>query len=104
MKYLISSILFIILACKNSLQNGIQDYPGPRHNDNETFVKWWNEFQTFVQEASSDLDLSIYENENVIWARTSFVQPQIMLHDRFLYDRESNKWTVEKYLNDLTER
>ena len=51
-----------------------------------------------------DLDLSIYENKNVAWARTSFVQPQIMLHDRFLYDRESNQWTVEKYLNDLTER
>ena len=55
MKYLISSILVITLACKNSLQNGIQDYPGPRHNDNETFVNWWNEFQTFVQEASADL-------------------------------------------------
>ena len=83
---------------------GLQDYYGPRHNDKETFTEWWNEFQNFIQEASADLDLSIYDNENVAWAKTSFVQPQIMLHDRFLYDRESNQWTVEKYLTDLTER
>ena len=72
--------------------------------DVESFEKWWNEFQGYIQEASGNLDLSIYENENLAWARTSFIQPQIMLHDRFLFDRESNQWTVEKYLNDLNER
>ena len=72
--------------------------------DVESFEKWWNEFQDYIQEASSNLDLSIYENEHLAWARTSFIQPQIMLHDRFLFDRESNQWTVEKYLNDLNER
>ena len=72
--------------------------------DNETFLQWWNEFQTFIEEASADLDLSIYENENLAWARTSFVQPQIMLHDRYLFDRESNQWTVKRYLDDLNER
>ena len=72
--------------------------------DNETFSQWWNEFQTFIEEASEDLDLSIYENENLAWARTSFVQPQIMLHDRYLFDRESNQWTVKRYLDDLNER
>ena len=72
--------------------------------DVESFEKWWNEFQDYIQEASSNLDLSIYENELLAWARTSFIQPQIMLHDRFLFDRESNQWTVEKYLNDLNER
>ena len=72
--------------------------------DVESFEKWWNELQDYIQEASSNLDLSIYENEHLVWARTSFIQPQIMLHDRFLFDRESNQWTVEKYLNDLNDR
>ena len=38
------------------------------------------------------------------WARTSFVQPQLMIHDRFLYDRATDSWTVGKYLQDLQDR
>ena len=51
------------------------------------------------------LDLSIYYNvSEVAWARTSFIQPQLMIHDRFLYDRERGEWTVGKYLEDVRRR
>ena len=35
---------------------------------------------------------------------TDFVQPQVMVHDRYLYDRASNSWTVDRFLDDLLER
>ena len=27
-----------------------------------------------------------------------------MLHDRYLFDRETNAWTVDRYLDDVEER
>lgn len=47
---------------------------------------------------------SIYDQPGLAWARTSFVQPQVMLHDRTLYDRATDTWTVNRYLDDLEER
>ena len=32
------------------------------------------------------------------------MQPQLMIHDRFLYDRATDSWTVGKYLQDLQDR
>ena len=48
--------------------------------------------------------MELYDNEALLWTRTSFVQPQIMLHDRYLYNRETDSWTVDKYLKDLEDR
>ena len=79
---------------------------GPEDKSPETFETWHDQFMIWVEEASSHghVNLSVYDNKMLSWARTSFVQPQLMLHDRFLYDRESNQWTVNKYLNDVMER
>ena len=29
---------------------------------------------------------------------------QVMIHEKFLYDRETGEWTPEKYLQDLQDR
>ena len=29
---------------------------------------------------------------------------QVMIHEKFLYDRKTGEWTPEKYLQDLQER
>ena len=104
MKLLLPLSFMVLFTIFGASGDNFQYYQGPRDKSNATFVKWWTEFQTWIEEASTGIDLSIYDNENLAWARTSFVQPQIMLHDRFLFDRESNQWTVEKYLNDLNDR
>ena len=97
-------ILLFILPYKIILGQQQQAYLGPNNKSPEEFVRWWDDFQSWIQNASKGLDLSIYENERISWARTSFVQPQLMLHDRFLYDRDLDQWTVEKYLQDVRER
>lgn len=47
---------------------------------------------------------SRYERPEVQWARSSFMQPQMMVHDRYFYDPAAGKYTVDRYLDDLEQR
>ncbi len=38
------------------------------------------------------------------WTRTDFVQPQMMAHDRFFFDPQQQRYTVDRYLGDLEAR
>ncbi len=39
-----------------------------------------------------------------MWAQSSFMQPQMMAEDRYFYDRDTGKYTVDRYLDDLNKR
>lgn len=79
-------------------------------------VCFWPDFKRYatltdyVKRKRSELstiplgDFSAYENKDIDWAKYSFIQPQVMVHDSYLYDRASGEWTVDKYLDDLLER
>ena len=45
-----------------------------------------------------------YETPALKWTQSSFIQPQMMAHDRYFYDPVAGKYTVDRYLNDLTKR
>jgi gamma-glutamyl hercynylcysteine S-oxide synthase len=47
---------------------------------------------------------SLYERPEFRWTQTSFVQPQVMIEDRYLYDPAARRYTVDRYLNDLEKR
>jgi iron(II)-dependent oxidoreductase len=38
------------------------------------------------------------------WTQTSFIQPQMMAHDAFFFDHATHKYTVDRYVNDVTIR
>jgi formylglycine-generating enzyme required for sulfatase activity len=38
------------------------------------------------------------------WTQSSFIQPQMMAHDRYFYDPVTGKYTVDRYLDDLEKR
>ena len=38
------------------------------------------------------------------WTESSFIQPQMMVEDRYLYDPIAGKYTVGRYLDDLEKR
>lgn len=38
------------------------------------------------------------------WAQSSFIQPQMMVHDKYFHDPVAGKYTVDKYLDDLDSR
>ena len=59
--------------------------------------------------ANSSWPSPFYADKGLAWARTSFLQPQTMLHDRSLFDNTKEKgggegWTVDRYLDDLEAR
>jgi len=38
------------------------------------------------------------------WTQSSFIQPQMMVQDRFFYDPVTRRYTVDRYLDDLEKR
>src|SRR5258708_16326692 len=49
-------------------------------------------------------DGSRYAMPALQWAQSSFIQPQMMVHDRYFYDPVAGKYTVDRYLDDLEKR
>jgi iron(II)-dependent oxidoreductase len=47
---------------------------------------------------------SRYDDPALKWTQSSFVQPQMMVHDRYFYDVDTHRYTVERYLEDLQAR
>jgi formylglycine-generating enzyme required for sulfatase activity len=45
-----------------------------------------------------------YEIPALLWTQSSFIQPQMMVQDRFFYDPISGRYTVDRYLDDLEQR
>ncbi len=46
----------------------------------------------------------LYREPALAWTQSSFVQPQMMVHDRMFYDPGARRYTVDRYLNDVTQR
>jgi gamma-glutamyl hercynylcysteine S-oxide synthase len=38
------------------------------------------------------------------WTQSEYIQPQMMVHDRYFYDPVAHKYTVDRYLDDLEKR
>jgi Uncharacterized conserved protein len=49
-------------------------------------------------------DPARYELPALKWTQSSFIQPQMMVHDRYFYDPVAGKYTVDRYLDDLEKR
>ena len=45
-----------------------------------------------------------YSRPEFQWIQSSFIQPQMMVHDRYFYDPIAGKYTVDRYLDDLDKR
>jgi formylglycine-generating enzyme required for sulfatase activity len=45
-----------------------------------------------------------YERPELKWSQSSFIQPQMMVEDRYFYDPVAGHYTVDKYLDDLVKR
>jgi formylglycine-generating enzyme required for sulfatase activity len=49
-------------------------------------------------------DPARYEMPTLKWTQSAFMQPQMMVHDRYFYDPVAHTYTVDRYLDDLKKR
>jgi formylglycine-generating enzyme required for sulfatase activity len=49
-------------------------------------------------------DGSQYDRPELKWTQTAFVQPQMMVHDLYFYDRDDHRYIVDRYVDDLEKR
>ena len=60
---------------------------------------WRNERRIRIGYNGSRYDLPAFK-----WTQSSFMQPQMMVQDRYFYDPVARKYTVDRYLDDLQKR
>ena len=49
-------------------------------------------------------DSARYQMPALQWTQSSFMQPQMMVQDRYFYDPATGRYTVDRYLDDLDKR
>jgi len=72
----------------------------------QTHSKWLSDIQHWRMERRIRIgyDGQRYGLPEFQWTQSSFIQPQMMVHDRYFYDPAAGKYTVDRYLDDLRHR
>jgi len=73
-----------------------------------THTAWLKDIEHWRVERSIRTGLTLadwrYDEPALKWTQSSFIQPQMMVHDRYFYDHVQGKYTVDRYLDDLKNR
>jgi gamma-glutamyl hercynylcysteine S-oxide synthase len=76
----------------------------------EEFPEWFAgmrayrvEMQSLLKQKANEFP-DAYAQPALQWAQRSFIQPQMMAHDRYFYDPLARRYTVRRYLRDLEQR
>ena len=74
---------------------------GPAAADDN--AAWLRAMRQWREQRRADIhyDGSEYSRPELAWAQRSFIQPQVMVEERYLYDPVAGKYTVDRYLDDL---
>ena len=103
----------IFLICALTLAVAAQDsryapqggqIPGPANPSD--FAAWLADIQHWRSERLVRIGYNgaEYDRKELKWTQSSFVQPQMMVEDRYFYDAISGRYTVDRYLDDLDKR
>ena len=71
-----------------------------------TYENWLRDLEHWRVERRirTAFDPSRYELPALRWTQSSFIQPQMMVQDRYFYDPVAGRYTVDRYLDDLDRR
>jgi formylglycine-generating enzyme required for sulfatase activity len=81
-----------------------QQIAGPARKSDSS--AWLKEMQDWRKDRLQKLqyDGAEYGRPELRWAQSSFIQPQMMVEDRYFYDPVARRYTVDRYLDDLEKR
>ena len=70
------------------------------------FARWIADMKQWRMEYRKRIgyDDSEYRRPELQWTQSSFMQPQMMVEDRYFYDPVAGRYTVDRYLDDLEKR
>ncbi len=70
------------------------------------FPKWIRDMHLWRTEYLKRIGYSgaEYARPELKWTQSSYMQPQMMIEDRYFYDPAKGKYTVDRYLDDLQKR
>ncbi len=106
-----NSIPFLLIAFATSafaqdpaVQPQGYHFEGPRTPSD--FPRWLADMKRWRMEYLKRIgyDGSEYDRPELKWTQSSFMQPQMMVEDRYFFDPVSGKYTVGRYLDDLDRR
>jgi formylglycine-generating enzyme required for sulfatase activity len=103
---LLFSPLFTTFLCAQDTKYPPQDEQIPGPEKPSDFVAWLADIQHWRHEhlIRMGYDGSEYARPELKWTQSSFIQPLMMIEDRYFYDPVAGKYTVDRYLDDLEER
>jgi iron(II)-dependent oxidoreductase len=81
-----------------------EELPGPPTP--AAFASWLADIQQWRRERLIRIgyDGSQYARPELKWTQRSFIQPQMMVEDRYFYNPVAGEYTVDRYLDDLEKR
>src|SRR5215813_10156600 len=97
-------LAWVVAAQDTRFQPQNEEIPGPP--DPSQFTSWLADIQHWRQERLIRIGYSgsEYARPEFQWTQSSFMQPQMMVEDRYIYDPVAGKYTVDRYLDDLEKR
>lgn len=86
--------------------SGSEQLSPPPGGDGASWLSW---FEAMLQwradcRASIRYNGSLFEYAGLRWVQTSFMQPQVHVFDRFLYNDTTHTYTIDRFLADLQSR
>jgi formylglycine-generating enzyme required for sulfatase activity len=77
--------------------------PPPPGMDHATWLQTLQQWRD-AKKAEMKYSGALYDRPELKWTQSSFIQPQMMVEDRYFYDPSTQKYTVDRYLDDVNAR
>jgi gamma-glutamyl hercynylcysteine S-oxide synthase len=88
------------LTMKGAWEGGSRPCSADEHESWLKDIRHWR----FERKIRIGYDGSRYSMPALKWTQSSFMQPQMMVEDRYFYDPIAHRYTVDRYLDDLQNR
>jgi iron(II)-dependent oxidoreductase len=74
--------------------------PAMDHTTWLTLLQQWR----IAKKSQMHYDGSLYQRPALLWTQRNYMQPQMMVEDRYFYDPATRQYTADRYLDDLEKR